>query len=330
MDVTSVLILMLITGALLLVANLGERLRPWRIMTYGMMAIAGGLTSLFGFLIVLAVAAQALLATEPMAPPFDEPARGLAIGLALGLAGLLSWLVLLGPVRRGLARIIPIRAESVVNAASLGLLLILGSLGGMGVLVMLDRGQLAEQVAQVGPLSLAYVVLNEAWLGMAAVLGVGFPVRRSFRETLARLGVQGLTPGQLLLTLAGVGGLLAFEVALQVAARQVSPQAYEELSRLTENLYAGLRTPLGAVAVGVASGTAEELLFRGAIQPRYGLVLTSLIFGAMHLQYGLSCALLSVVIVGLVLGIYRQRINTTSCMLIHGLYNMLLFLLPDL
>jgi membrane protease YdiL (CAAX protease family) len=36
------------------------------------------------------------------------------------------------------------------------------------------------------------------------------------------------------------------------------------------------------VALAVASGTAEELLFRGALQPALGLWLTSLLFGAVH------------------------------------------------
>jgi len=34
--------------------------------------------------------------------------------------------------------------------------------------------------------------------------------------------------------------------------------------------------------LALASGTAEELLFRGAIQPVLGLALTSLLFGAVH------------------------------------------------
>jgi hypothetical protein len=38
-----------------------------------------------------------------------------------------------------------------------------------------------------------------------------------------------------------------------------------------------------ALLLAVASGLAEELFFRGALQPRVGLVLASLIFGAVHL-----------------------------------------------
>jgi membrane protease YdiL (CAAX protease family) len=77
--------------------------------------------------------------------------------------------------------------------------------------------------------------------------------------------------------------------------------------------------------VSLGAGTAEEILFRGALQPRFGLILTSLAFGVVHMQYGLAFALLSIGVVGLVLGIYRRRINTTSSILIHSLYNLALF-----
>jgi membrane protease YdiL (CAAX protease family) len=40
--------------------------------------------------------------------------------------------------------------------------------------------------------------------------------------------------------------------------------------------------PLDVVVLALASGTAEELLFRGALQPWWGLVPTSLAFGLVH------------------------------------------------
>lgn len=44
-------------------------------------------------------------------------------------------------------------------------------------------------------------------------------------------------------------------------------------------------TPLSlpnAVLIAFASGLAEELLFRGALQPRVGLLMASVMFGALH------------------------------------------------
>jgi membrane protease YdiL (CAAX protease family) len=36
------------------------------------------------------------------------------------------------------------------------------------------------------------------------------------------------------------------------------------------------------ISLAVASGVAEELFFRGAMQPAWGLIITSVIFGAVH------------------------------------------------
>ncbi|MBK6432580.1 MAG: CPBP family intramembrane metalloprotease [Anaerolineae bacterium] len=53
------------------------------------------------------------------------------------------------------------------------------------------------------------------------------------------------------------------------------------------------------------------MIFRGALQPRFGLILTSFLFAVIHVQYGLSPAVVQVFVLGLVLGIIRQRGNLT-------------------
>ncbi|MCA1669099.1 MAG: hypothetical protein LC793_17230 [Thermomicrobia bacterium] len=59
------------------------------------------------------------------------------------------------------------------------------------------------------------------------------------------------------------------------------------------------------------------MLFRGAIQPRYGIFLAALAFAALHTQYGFPLAPLTVFAVGLVLGITRRYTNTTAAILSH-------------
>jgi membrane protease YdiL (CAAX protease family) len=81
----------------------------------------------------------------------------------------------------------------------------------------------------------------------------------------------------------------------------------------------------GVLIVGngvIIAALAEEMLFRGAVQPRLGLWFTSLAFALGHLQYGLSPALVQILVLGLILGLVRQRANTTTCIVIHGLYNL--------
>lgn len=76
--------------------------------------------------------------------------------------------------------------------------------------------------------------------------------------------------------------------------------------------------------LALASGTAEELLFRGAIQPVLGLVLTSLLFGAVH--FVPSRALLPWTawagVMGLLLGlVYDATGSIAGCVLAHVAIN---------
>jgi hypothetical protein len=55
----------------------------------------------------------------------------------------------------------------------------------------------------------------------------------------------------------------------------------DELARVMARALGPMSVP-NAVLLAFASGFAEELFFRGALQPRAGLVLASLLFGCVH------------------------------------------------
>jgi membrane protease YdiL (CAAX protease family) len=80
-------------------------------------------------------------------------------------------------------------------------------------------------------------------------------------------------------------------------------------------------TVSGAVILGLSAGISEELLFRGAVQPRLGILLASILFTIGHLQYGLTVATLEILVIGLILGLMRKWTHTTICILIHASYN---------
>jgi membrane protease YdiL (CAAX protease family) len=83
----------------------------------------------------------------------------------------------------------------------------------------------------------------------------------------------------------------------------------------------------GALMLGISAGLGEEILFRGAIQPRYGLVFTSIVFALLHVQYGFSFTILSIFGVSLILGYLRQRINTSASIITHIVYDVIAVLL---
>lgn len=79
-----------------------------------------------------------------------------------------------------------------------------------------------------------------------------------------------------------------------------------------------------AVLLAVASGLGEELFFRGAMQPELGLVLTSLVFGAMHVvpRWPLVLWGLYAVAIGGVFGfVFEWTGSLWAPVVAHGLVN---------
>ena len=76
------------------------------------------------------------------------------------------------------------------------------------------------------------------------------------------------------------------------------------------------------VLLGLSAGVGEEITLRGALQPRLGIVLTSLLFAGLHVQYSWY-GIASIFVFGLILGTIRRRSGTTAAIAVHGLYDIL-------
>lgn len=81
-----------------------------------------------------------------------------------------------------------------------------------------------------------------------------------------------------------LGSGLAAALVLVAVSRGLTlrTRAGEALARRLAELLGPLSTSEVAI-LALASGIGEELFFRGALQPRLGLVATSLLFGVAHL-----------------------------------------------
>ncbi len=304
--------------ALVAVANLGERY-PWaRNTTYALLILAD--------LALLGSSALALLgAAMQVLDPEIASAAGLEFNLwgltaVLFGTGLLAALPLIPAVRRGLARILPIDPASIVHMTALAFAvyevgLTLGQMALIG-----DLSNLAE--AEMS-LTIWDVLLSGLPLLLLALAGVGLFVRRSGVQVMERLGLSLDPPSwkHLLLAVALVALLLAFDYGVNAAWSALDPAGYQALSDVTDQLFGGLMSVGGAIVLGLSAGISEELLFRGALQPKLGLVLSAALFAVGHLQYGFTVAMLEVFVIGLVLGLVRKRANTTTAILIHAGYN---------
>jgi membrane protease YdiL (CAAX protease family) len=90
--------------------------------------------------------------------------------------------------------------------------------------------------------------------------------------------------------------------------------------------------PIGhkLIIVGVAM-TVEEAFFRGFLQPRVGLVVSSVLFAFSHFSYGLPFMIVGVFTISLVIGRAFERTgDLLPCVVAHGIFDgvQLLVILP--
>lgn len=121
--------------------------------------------------------------------------------------------------------------------------------------------------------------------------------------------------------------LLIAAVGIDQVGRFAQPERYAELESILKTMSSGVTNPAVALILGFSAGIGEEILFRGAIQPRLGIGFTALLFAVAHSQYGFTFATIGILIIGVVLGYQRKYLNTTSCIITHGAYNTVVFLL---
>jgi len=241
-------------------------------------------------------------------------------GLILVVTGLLAASLLRYPTRAAIARVLPIDPASAMDATALVLSLVLF---GSQLASQASTDLLAQEAGtgvSLGPLDL---VAQEIPFLLAALLGVGLFLRRSPEAAVARLGLARPTGWQVLLALAAAGVFYAFGNGVDVLSHLLTPGLAGKVDAANQRLFGQLGDPLGIATIALSAGICEEILFRGAMQPRLGVLWTSLVFAAIHTQYGLSLDSVAVFILAIGLGLLRRIANTTTSTICHVVYNAL-------
>jgi len=180
------------------------------------------------------------------------------------------------------------------------------------------------------PVTIGDMLAQDIPLIILAFVGVGLFVRRSPREAAQRLGW--MAPRSQRWWLVAVGGIfvfLAVAAGIELLAKWLSPSSQQQVTNATNVLFSQFNNPLGIVLLGVLPAFMEETLFRGALLPRLGLVVTTILFAALHTQYAISFATLEVFVLGMGLGWLRVWTRSTlPCMVTHAGYDIAVGLLP--
>jgi uncharacterized protein len=295
---------------LILAANAGVG-RPW---AHYAIAILAGFTAGLTFLIgALDVAGAGLLVAIP------EGESRLPLDVGIMATGLIAATLASKPVRERLARILPIDPDNPVHALGLVLAVIF-----FGLQVSVTLFTNLASVPQTG-IGIGDLVAQDVGLVVLAAAGVGIFMRRDLSQAAARLSLVRPAWWQIVLALAMAGAMYAFAEATVALSQVLTPDVYRQVNANTGQIFGGLvSNPVGIGALAVLPAIGEEILFRGALQPRLGLIATALLFTASHSEYGFSLEILSVLVAAFALGLLRKFTNTTTSSISHAVYNLVI------
>lgn len=244
--------------------------------------------------------------------------------LLLVVAGV-TILPMIKSVRKLFARFTPLDPNSTVDISGLIVALWLLVIAGTALFTV-DLTAIANQVE----INVSDSIISVLAYPALAFCLVGIWVTRRPREAVKRLGLERLDLRQVGISLGLVLPLLIMGIGLDAIGRRVQPELYAQLEAVLKAMSSNVTNPAVALILALSAGIGEEILFRGAIQPRLGIGLTSLLFAVAHTQYGVSYAVLGVFLIGIVLGYQRKYMNTTACVITHAGYNFIAFILPYL
>ena len=169
---------------------------------------------------------------------------------------------------------------------------------------LVDAGALVAQL--VGEIALA-------------AAAVGLWVTRDARAVRERLGLRAMSGRDWIVAAIGLGLVIALNSGMEAIEHARFPALWAADQQMGEMIAGGLNVAAG-ILLGVSAGVGEELLVRGALQPRAGLFWASVLFMAGHVQYTWF-GMLTILLLGISLGVIRARANTTTAIVVHVLYD---------
>lgn len=229
-------------------------------------------------------------------------------------------------IRRWLARFLPIDPQHPVHTLALALAMVIV----IDLWVTLAKG--LKAVNQQTPASPTFEAMISVWtqdilLLLLALIGVGWLTRRTLYQSLQRLGLKRITWQELGIALLIALGLSLFSIGIQHLSAHTGLGSDPNADDLTEKQLGSLSQHLlGWLSLGFGAAIGEEALFRGALQPRLGLWLTTILFTLSHTNYGLTIGTFVVFVGGLVLGWTQKRYHLIVTLIAHAMYNLLITL----
>ena len=302
--------LLLAVAGLLLLANYGERFQTARILSFIASGLLAGTALLFGVLGLLVTVARDAAGNISAA---DYKTAVLA-SLSLSVAGAVGLFLFVPPLQRTLARAFGRGSASPLAYAIAVLMLIFLSLQLPIVFGGPPQG--------IPPITSVDILAQDVPLVLIGFIGVGLFARRSLSDSVERLGL--VPPRQArwwLVALLAIPAFIAVATGIDAVGNMIAPASQTQVNKVSTALFSQFNTVPAIVFLGLTAGVAEEVLFRGAMLPRFGVLITALLFAAVHTQYALTFATLEVFVLGLGLGWLRRAGGTLPAIVTHAGYD---------
>jgi hypothetical protein len=155
----------------------------------------------------------------------------------------------------------------------------------------------------------------------AAFLGVGLAIRRTLGQSLERLGLRRPTRADITTGIIGGGALYGMALAFAGVWITLLPEQFAEQTSAADQIGRSFTTLPLAFLLALSAGFGEEILVRGALQPVFGIFVTSVFFALLHTQHLVTPGLLLIFLVSLGFGWLRKRYSTNAAIIAHFVYN---------
>lgn len=232
----------------------------------------------------------------------------LAIGLSFSLP-------LIRQFRKLMSVVTPMDASSPIDMMGLGVIFALMSY----FMFVLSLGPADDET--IAAVTVGTQLVNVLFFVLVAYVAVGTNIYRTPTEANDRLGLTMPKWTDFVVGAVAVLPTLLLSMLGSLLTLWFQPDLFEDLGDTMEEMSAGTELTLVNVLIFASAGIGEEILFRGAIQPRFGIVLTSVFWALVHTQYQLTFVVLGLFLAGILFGLIRRYLGTTPAIIAHALYN---------
>ena len=170
---------------------------------------------------------------------------------------------------------------------------------------------------------------NGLSLIIISLMGVGIFVTRKFKDCLNRLGLVSINKTQVVIGISLIFMSFAYDLIWSLYTHNVPGQ---ELALKLSNYNSGTFSVTGglassvvlALATALFAGVGEEVLVRGALQPVFGIIPAGFFHGMLHAQFSHApIFIFQVSLWSIIMGMIKQRTNTTTTIIGHAGFNFL-------